>query len=147
MGEQIHKRLSDEQMRMIMDRYLAGEMNATHAMELLGLKRSQFFEWVQKYRNDPDGFTVAYRRKIDSRRLDEKVHGHILEELAVEKGLINDPSVPIRFYNYSYIQDQLLKRYGEKVSLPAIIERAKKMVTTWQNLTRLFMTMKLSLIT
>ncbi len=142
MGEQIHKRLTDEQMTMIMERYLAGEMNTTHAMELLGLKRSQFFEWVQKYRNDPSGFTVAYRRKANSRRLDETVHGHILQELAIEKALIDNPSVPIRFYNYSYIQDQLLKCYEEKVSLPAIIERAKKTAITSRNLTRPSMTVK-----
>lgn len=133
MGEQIHKRLADEQMKMIIERYLARELPAVHAMELLGLKRRQFFEWVQKYRDNPSSFTMAYRRKAGARKLDEEVHGHILRELATEKGLIDDPSVPIRFYNYSYIQDQLLKHYGEKVSLPAIIERAKKTATTSRN--------------
>jgi hypothetical protein len=142
MGEQIHNRLTDEQTRVIMERYLAGELKAAHAMEVLGLKRSQFFDWAQRYRNDPNGFTVAYRRKTDSRRLDETVHGHILQELAVEKALIHDPSVPIRFYNYSYIQDRLLEYYGEKVSLPAIIERAKKTATTSRNRTRLSMIVK-----
>ncbi len=104
MSEQIHKRLTDEQMRMIMKRYLARELSTADAIDLLGLKRRQFFEWVQKYRDDPDGFTIAYRRKAGTRKLDEKVHGHILQELAIEKALIDDPSVPIRFYNYSYIQ-------------------------------------------
>ena len=133
MGEQVHKRVTDEQMKMIMERYLAGELSASHAMELLGLKRSRFFEWVQKYKNRPAGFSIEYRRKGTNRQLDERVHSHILQELEKEKGLIDDPSIPIRFYNYSYIQDQLRERYQEKVSLPAIIDRAKKTATTSRN--------------
>jgi len=130
MGEQVHKRLADEQVKMIMERYLAGEFSASHAMELLGLKRSRFFEWVQKYKNHPESFSIEYRRKGASRQLDERVHSHILQELEKEKALIDDPSIPIRFYNYSYIQDQLKERYREKVSLPAIIDRAKKTAIT-----------------
>ena len=126
MGEQVHKRLGDEQVKMIMERYLAGALSAAHAMELLCLKRRQFFEWVQKYRSDPEAFTIAYGRKAAVRKLDDAVHGHILQELAKEKALIDDPSMPIRFYNYSYIQDQLRGHYHERVSLPAIIDRAKK---------------------
>jgi hypothetical protein len=95
-------------------------------MELLGLKRRQFFEWVQKYRNDPEGFTITYQRRQTSTKLSAAVNGHIFHELATEKALIDDPSVPIRFYNYSYIRDQLRKQYREKVSLPTIIDRAKK---------------------
>ena len=126
MNEQIHKRLTDEQMKMIVEKYLRKEMAASEAMELLCLKRRQFFEWVRKYRNNPAGFTTAYRRTEGSRKLDETVHTHILSELAIEKTLIDDPSVPVRFYNYSYVKDQLMKSYQEKVSLPAIIDRAKK---------------------
>ena len=133
MGEQIHKRLSDEQAKMIMEKYLARELSAAHAMELLSLKRRQFFEWAQKYRNDPEGFTIAYGRKGTGRKLGDVVHDHILQELAREKALIDDPSMPIRFYNYSYIQDQLRERYQEKVSLPTIIDRAKKTAITSRN--------------
>ena len=130
MGEQVHKRLSDEQVKMIMEKYLSRELSAGHAMELLDLKRRQFFEWAQRYRNDPEGFTIAYGRKGTGRKLDDIVHDHILQELAREKTLIEDPSMPVRFYNYSYIQDQLKERYREKVSLPAIIDRAKKTAIT-----------------
>jgi len=34
--------------------------------------------------------------------------------------------MPIRSYNYSYIRDQLWSKYGQKVSVPTIIDRAKK---------------------
>ncbi|MGA2122765.1 MAG: hypothetical protein ABSG49_12110 [Methanoregula sp.] len=142
MGEQVHKRVTDEQMRMIMERYLAGELSASHAMELLGLKRSQFFEWVQKYKNHPESFSIEYRRKGTNRQLDERLHAHILQELEKEKALIDDPSIPIRFYNYSYIQDRLREHYRAKVSLPAIIDRAKKTAITSRNRTRPPMTGK-----
>lgn len=142
MGEQIHKRLTDEHVKMIMERYLAGELNAAYAMELLCLKRSRFFEWVQKYKSQPDGFTIGYRRKGVSRHLDETVHEHILEELEKEKTLIDDPSLPIRHYNYSYIKDQIRKKHREGVSLPTIIDRAKKTAFTSRSGKGLFMTGK-----
>ena len=126
MSEQVHKRLSDEQMRMILGRYTTKELTAAEAIELLGLKRRQFFEWAQRYRKDPDGFSVQYSRKEKNRKLDGTVDRHILEELVIEKALIDDPALPIRFYNYSYIQDLIMKNYQEKVSLPTIIDRAKK---------------------
>lgn len=96
MGEQIHKRLTDEQMKMIVEKYLTKELSAAEAMELLCLKRRQFFAWVQKYRNDPERFTMAYRRTERSRKLDEATHAHILSELAIEKALVDDPSIPVR---------------------------------------------------
>jgi len=40
--------------------------------------------------------------------------------------LIEDKEIPITFYNYSYIKDQIYQSYGQKVSLPTIIDRAKK---------------------
>lgn len=129
MTEQVHKRLTDEQVRMILGRYAAKELTAAEAMELLSLKRRQFFQWTQRYREDPDGFTVQYRRKENNKKLDVALDRHILEELAIEKALINDPALPVRFYNYSYIQDQIRKNYQEKVSLPTIIDRAKKTVS------------------
>lgn len=50
MSEQLHKRLSEEQVKMILDRYVKKELGSEQAMNLLGLKRSQFFELVKKYR-------------------------------------------------------------------------------------------------
>lgn len=126
MAEQVHKRLTDEQMKMIVEKYAARELSAAQAMELLDLKRRQFFEWVRRYRNDAEAFTINYQRKEKSTRIGDSVDAHIFEELAVEKRLIDDPSIPVKFYNYSYVQDRLKKTYQEKVSLPTIIERAKK---------------------
>ena len=48
MTEQIHKRLINEQVKMILDRYIKKELSSEQAMGLLELKRSQFFELVKK---------------------------------------------------------------------------------------------------
>jgi hypothetical protein len=142
MTDQIHKRFEGEHVSMILGRYVKKEISASQAMDLLGLKRRQFFEWVKRYREHSEGFSVEYSTR-SNRRLSGDKDSRILEELAVEKKLIEDPLMPIRFYNYSYIQDQLLKKYEYKISLPAIIDRAKKTVFTLPDLNRNFMTMRL----
>jgi len=130
MTEQVHKRLIDEQVKMILDRFMKKELQSEQAMGLLGLKRSQFFEWVKKYRESKETFTIQYHREGKAREIHPKVESKILQELKVEKGLIEDPTLPIRYYNYSYIRDQLRKKYQYQVSLPTIIDRAKKTIFT-----------------
>jgi hypothetical protein len=49
-------------------------------------------------------------------------------ELETEKSLIDDPSMPVRFYNYSFIRDQIMKKHHQEVSVPTIIDRAKKRI-------------------
>ena len=48
-----------------------------------------------------------------------------MTELTIEKKLITDPNIPVHLYNYSYIKDRLASVYGQDVSLPTIISRAK----------------------
>ncbi|NQT66754.1 MAG: hypothetical protein HQ569_04155 [Actinobacteria bacterium] len=49
-----------------------------------------------------------------------------MKELKIKKQLITDPEVPLRLYNYSYIANRLLYIYSQKVSVPTIIDRAKR---------------------
>src|SRR4030067_2127536 len=139
MTEQIHKRLSNELVRTVLDRYIRKEIDAEQTMDLLGLKRSQFFEWVKRYKEDPEGFCTESKRQ-GNHRTDEELEKNILNELEIEKGLIDDQSMPVRFYNYSYLKDQLWKKYGQGVSVPTIINRAKKTVFTYLNQRRNIMT-------
>jgi transposase len=142
MTEHVHKRLIDEQVKMILDRFVKKQLKAEQAMALLGLKRSQFFQWVKTYREKGKDFTIEYNRKGTTRKISDEIEDSILKELKPEKALIEDTAVPIRFYNYSYIRDQLMKKYRHKVSLPTIIDRAKKMIITYPGLTRRCMIMK-----
>jgi hypothetical protein len=50
----------------------------------------------------------------------------MVKELKIEKDLIKNKDIPIKWYNYSYIKDLLEQKYSQKVSLPTIIDRAKR---------------------
>lgn len=69
---------------------------------------------------------LGYKRKRATKTISEDVEENIISELEKEKRLIEDKSIPITFYNYSYIKDQIYQAYGQKVSLPTIISRARK---------------------
>lgn len=95
-------------------------------MEILGIKRSRFFELLQRYRKDPEGFSIAYKREKPTRKISKELEENILKELSIEAHLIKNKDIPVKSFNYSYIKDQLWKTYRQKVSLPTIIKRAKE---------------------
>lgn len=113
-----------------LSRYVKKKLSAVQAMDILGLSRSQFFAWVKKYKDGYQDFTVAYGRKTGNHAIDSTSEEYILKELEMEKALIDDPSMPVRFYNYSFIRDQIIKKYHREISVPTIIDRAKKTVFT-----------------
>lgn len=122
---QIHKRLTTEQAKVILESYLAQELSAKEAMDNLGLKRSHFFDWVKRYRENPDDFTIdPVERTNDHRKIDQKIEDRITKELKKESDLITNPDMPIRHYNYSAVRDDL-RQDNLIVSVPTIIARAK----------------------
>jgi len=126
MTKQLHNRLTQEQVDAILNRYVRKELSTVQAMDTLGLGRSQFFEWVKRYKNGCRDFTTAYARKTGNHKIDSQTEGYIMKELKIEKTLIDDPAMPVRFYNYSFIRDQIMKKCRLEVSVPTIIDRAKK---------------------
>ncbi len=130
MGKHLHTRMMDRHVDVILSGYIQKKLNAVQAMSMLGLSRSQFFAWVKKYKDGCRDFTVAYGRKTGNHTIDSTSEEYILKELEMEKALIDDPSIPVRFYNYSFIRDQIMKKYNQRVSVPTIIDRAKKTVFT-----------------
>lgn len=123
---QIHRRLSNEQVRFILDKYLANEIKAKNAIRKVGIKKSRFYQLVRKYTNDPTNFDIDYQRKKSTRKIDEKIEINILSELKFEKThIIENKDVPTKRYNYSYIKNLLAEKYQQKVSVDTIIRRAK----------------------
>jgi transposase len=119
--------LSNEQVKFILDKYLAKEIRAKSAIHKLGLGRTRFYQLVQAYESDAANFTIEYKRQAPSRRLDPEIEQNILAELELEKTkIIENPKVPTKRYNYSYIQNILLEDYRQRTSLNTIIDRAKK---------------------
>lgn len=130
MTKQIHIRLTEGQVEAILNRYVNKEVSAVQAIDMLGLSRSQFFEWVKRYKDGRGDFSTAYRREGCNHRISSELEGYIRGELEMEKSLIDDSSIPVRFYNYSFIRDQIRKKHHQEVSVPTIIDRAKKTGST-----------------
>lgn len=126
MAKQLHKKFPNEQVKSLLKSYLSKEIKIDYILEILGIKRSRFFELLKEYQKAPESFSISYKRAKSTRRISKKVEENIIKELRIEKGLIENKEMPIKSYNYSYIRDQLWSKYRQKVSLPTIIDRAKK---------------------
>jgi transposase len=120
---QIHKRLGAEQVKFLLNAYLQGTVTRTEIEKMLGVGRSRFFSLLKRYRSDPQGFSIAYRRKTPP-KLSPAAEAEIERQLLREKKLVDDPRLPISGYNYSALRDRLHKK-GLSVSIPTIIRRAK----------------------
>ncbi len=123
---QIHKKFTNEQVKELLQRYVKREIKREHIQQILGIKRRRFFVLVKKYIENPNTFSIDYSRTGKTRSINPVVEKNIIKELDIDKKLIKDKNVPLKSYNYSYIQDRLKNNYCQTVSLPTIIDRAKK---------------------
>ena len=123
---QLHKRFTDEQVKELIEKYLRKEITRNYLQEILGIGKTRFFALIKEHHRDSSSFSIQYFREKKTRTISKDVEKNILKELATEKKLIEHKDVPIRSYNYSYIKDQLETRHKQYVSLPTIIDRAKK---------------------
>jgi len=126
MSKQLHKNFTDGQVKSLLKSYLDKEIKMNYILQMLKIKRSRFFKLLAKYRKDPDSFSIQYERKTINRKIDPDIEKNIVKKLKIEKDLIKAKEVPIKYYNYSYLKDLLEQKYGQKVSLPTIIDRAKR---------------------
>jgi len=122
---QIHKRFTDEQFKVLFEGYCQGKINRADIQEMLSIGKSRFFALLKEYRRVPGAFSVAYQRRT-SARLPADVETEVKEALLREKVIVEDPDLPISGYNYSAIRDRLVKK-GIGVSVTTIIDRAKKL--------------------
>ncbi len=123
---QLHKRFTDEQVNELIEKYLRKEITRNYLQEIFGIGKTRFFALVKEHRHDASSFSIRYIREKKTRTISKDIEKNIFKELATEKALIENKDVPIRSYNYSYIKDQLEIRHKQYVSLPTIIDRAKK---------------------
>jgi len=94
--------------------------------EILGIKKTRFFALAKRLKDDPENFSILYSRRIPTIGIPKEIEKNITKELKIEKDLIENKEIPIKWYNYSYIKDLLEQKYSQKVSLPTIIDRAKR---------------------
>ncbi len=86
---QIHKRFTDEQVKVLLKGYCQGLLDSTRVEGMLGIGRSRFFILLKEYQHDPDGFSLTYQRK-SQRRIPVRVEEEIEEGLILEKNLLDD---------------------------------------------------------
>jgi len=123
---QLHKRFTSEQVKKLLDRYLKNEIERTYIQEILGIKRRRFFLILKQYKQNPQRFSVQYRRTRSPRTISPMIEQNILKELSMDKKIIQNREIPLKSYNYSFIKDRLKGTYHQKVSLPTIIDRARR---------------------
>jgi len=126
MSKQLHKNFTDQQVKSLLESYLKNKIKINYILQILRIKRRRFFELLSKYQEDPDNFSIQYKRNTSNYRINPKIEANIIHELKIEKDLIKNKEIPIRYYDYSYIKDLLEQKYKQKVSLPTIIDRAKR---------------------
>jgi hypothetical protein len=124
--QQLHKRLSNEQVKNILAKYESGELKAREAINYLEISRPRFYQLIEAYREDTAKFSIGYKRQVANNKLDPKIETNILKELKTEKEkIIDNPKVPTNNYNYSYIRNQIKDKHQQAVSVNTIINRAK----------------------
>ena len=123
--EQLHRRFTDEQVKVLLRAYCGKMMDRGMVEDALGISRARFFALLKEYRRDSQGFSIAYERQSPP-RLTASVEEEIEKGLLLDRSLIDDPTLPIATYNYSAIRDRLAKE-GVMVALSTIIDRAKRL--------------------
>jgi len=125
MAEQLHKRFTDEQVKLILELYLKKVVSLQQALQQLGCSEQRFYQLLRAYRRSPEEFTIAYGRNKPNRRLPEEVDRAIREQLKIDRQLIADKKTPLWQYNYRAIRDEV-ERLGYKVSDQTVRNRAKE---------------------
>lgn len=123
--EQLHRRFTVEQVKVLLQGYGQGTLARAEAEELLGIGKTRFFALLQEYRMDPQAFSLAYARETPA-RLSRSTERAIETELRREQQLVEDRRLPIFDYNYSAIRDRLQQK-GILVSATTITKRAKQL--------------------
>ena len=122
---QLHKRFTDEQVRVLFQGYVQGQLSRADLQELMFIGKTRFFALLKRYRQDPTTFSLYYRRSTPA-RLPVAVVAEIERALRREKEIVEDQDLPISGYNYTAIKDRLAAK-GMSVSVTTIIKRAKQL--------------------
>lgn len=122
---QLHKRFNTDQVKLIFDWYETKKLSLKEALGKLEIKERRFYKLLAKYRHNRSKFKVSYSRTRSNNRISPYVEKKIRSELEDEKKIIDNPQMPIHYYNYSAIKDEVVKFTGELVSVPTVINRAR----------------------
>ena len=123
--DQLHKRFTNEQIRVLLQLYCQGLLTRVGVQEMLHIGKSHLFVLLKRYRQDPESFSVSYKRATPL-RLSATDEAEIERALLQEKEIVEDQRLPISCYNYTAMRDRLAKK-GITISVNTIINRAKRL--------------------
>ena len=123
--DQLHKRFTSEQIRVLLQLYCQGLLTRVGVQEMLHIGKSHLFVLLKRYRQDPESFSVSYKRATPL-RLSATDEAEIERALLQEKEIVEDQRLPISCYNYTAMRDRLAKK-GITISVNTIINRAKRL--------------------
>jgi len=126
MAKQLHKRFTDDQVKLLLDLYLKKVITLQQVLQQLECTESRFYQILRAYRRAPEGFTIAYARHIPQHRLPEEVDQVIREELEIDRKLIGNKETPLWQYNYAAVRDEVIRRLGYKISAQTVRNRARE---------------------
>ncbi|MGB2783376.1 MAG: hypothetical protein WBC45_05480 [Atribacterota bacterium] len=131
MSKQLHKNFSVGQVKSLLKSYIDKEIKISYILQILIIKRSRFFELLTRYRKDPDSFSIQYERNTSNYRNDREIEENIIKELKIEKDLIKNKDIPIKWYNYSYIKDLLEKNIARRYPCLTSSTEPKEIIFTF----------------
>ena len=96
--KQLHKKFTDDQIKELITRYLQKKIARKYIQEILGIKKTRFFALVKRLKTDPENFFISYSRKTPTRKISKDIEKNIVKELKIEKDLIKNKDIPIKWY-------------------------------------------------
>lgn len=124
---QLHNNWNDEQIKQFFGWYDDGVMSKTEILQQLHIKDSQFYKLLRDFRRNPKAFTISYQRRIINNQLPMPIRQCIRRELETDRRLIDNPNLPIMFYNYASVRDAVAESTGyERLASQTVINYAKK---------------------
>ena len=103
---QLHKRFTDEQIKVLFNSYCQGQIRRADLQEMLRIGKSRFFVLLKEYRRDPEAFSIVYER-VTPQRLSAEVEAEIEKALLAEKKIALDADLPMSGHNYTEPIDRL----------------------------------------
>jgi hypothetical protein len=82
---QMHKKFNNIQVKEFIQRYIANKVGRKYAQEILGIKKTRFFDLVKQRKEDPEKFSILYARKTPTRRISPDTEKNMIRELKKEK--------------------------------------------------------------
>lgn len=131
MPSRLHKRFTDDQVKMLLELYGKRVISLVQALQQLGCSRPRFFQLLKRYRVDPGGFTISYGRHDPQHRLSARIDQVIREELERDKRLVDARDMPVWHYNYRAVRDNVIRRTHRALSAQTVRNRARQWGYWW----------------